>query len=275
MTISSLPASADAFTDATWEDIVPYYEWLATRPLDDDNVESWLSDWSTLDELVFEAGSLASVAYTIDTADAAKEAAHLRFSSEIHPLAMEQEVRLSKRLLDLGYTRDDLATTVRDFQNQHDLFREENVPLQSELATLNASYQKITGGMTVEWDGEEKTLPQLQPYLLDTDRDVRERAYRLMAQPYVEQHDELAAIFDQQLAVRGQIARNAGFDNYRDYIFREKNRFDYTPEDCERFHDAVEQTVVPAVARIRERRRQRMGLDSLRPWDVEDRKSVV
>lgn len=268
MTINTLPASPEVFTDATWGDIAPYYESLAQRPLDNDNVEEWLQEWSTLDELVFEASSLSSVAYTTNTADSDAEAAHLRFSSEINPRLKEQNVLLGKRLIELGFSRDDLTTMLRRFENQIDLYRDENLPLQSEIAKLNARYQKITGGMTVDWDGDEKTLPQLQPYLLDTDRDVRERAFRLMAQPYIEARDELAEIFDEQFTVRQNIARNAGFENYRDYIFREKNRFDYTPDDCLRFHKAVEQTVVPAVGRILERRRQQMGLDQLRPWDT-------
>jgi oligoendopeptidase F len=110
------------------------------------------------------------------------------------------------------------------------------------------------------------TLPQLQPFLQSTDRDTRERAFRLSAQPYIDHKDELADLFDKQfeLRVRVQIARNAGFQDFREYTFREKNRFDYTPEDCERFHNAVETVVVPAVERINERRREQLGLDALR-----------
>ncbi|CAN5380730.1 MAG: M3 family oligoendopeptidase [Chloroflexia bacterium] len=269
MTTSNLPASPETFSDATWDDIAPYYESLAERPLSNDNVEPWLQEWSTLDELVFEAASMSGVAYTTNTADSDAEAAYLRFTSDISPRVKEQQVKLSKRLIELGYSRDDLDTMLRRFQNQIDLYRDANLPLQSEIAKLNARYQKITGGMTVDWDGDEKTLPQLQPFLLDNDRDVRERAFRLGAQPYIDARDELATLFDAQYAVRAKIAANAGFDNYRDYIFHEKNRFDYTPEDCESFHNAVEQTVVPAVERIHERRRQQMGLEELRPWDTD------
>jgi oligoendopeptidase F len=268
MTIDRLPESSSAFANATWDDIAPYFQWLEDRPLDTSNAEDWLADWSRLEELIWDAASRTGVAFTTDTADPDKEAAYLRFTSEISPQAEEQSVRLGKRLLESGFVRDDLVTTLRRFQNQLDLFREQNVPLETELAKLNAQYQKITGAMTVEWDGEEKTLPQIQPYLLDTNRDVRERAMRLIAQPYIEARDELASLFTQQYELRQEVARNAGFDNYRDYVFREKNRFDYTPEDCESFHRAVEETVVPAVARILDRRRQKMGLETLRPWDV-------
>ena len=269
MTIDRLPESSGAFANATWDDIAPYFQWLAERPLDTSNADAWLADWSRLEELVWDAASRAGVAFTTDTADPDKEAAYLQFTSEIAPQVEKQSIALGSRLLDLGYSRDDLETTLRRFQNQLDLFREENVPLETLLAKLNAQYQKITGAMTVEWDGEERTIQQIQPYVQDRDRDVRERAARLIARPYIEARDELANLFTEQYHLRQSIARNAGFDNYRDYIFREKNRFDYRPEDCEAFHTAVEDTVLPAVKRIMERRKERMGLDELRPWDIE------
>lgn len=127
-----LPDSPEAFADATWDDIRPYYEELANRPLSTENVEAWLADWSRLDEMVSEAMSLSEVAYTTDTENAAKEAAQVRFFSEIAPQMHEQTVRLSKRLVDLGYEAPALATLLRSMRNQIALFREENVPLVSE-----------------------------------------------------------------------------------------------------------------------------------------------
>ena len=261
----------DQFANATWEDIAPYYDALAERPLEPGDtaaIEAWLDDWNALDVALSEAASLANVAYSCDTADPDKEAAYLRFTSQIAPSREEQVVRLANKLLDTGYSRDDLATTLRRFRTDRDLFREESIPLEQELSKLNARYNKLTGGMTVEWEGDEIPLPRLNPFLLDPDRDVRERAFRLQFQPYIRHRDELADIFDAQMAKRQQIARNAGFDNYRDYIFPAKHRYDYTPEDCFTFHRSVEQTFVPAIARRLEARRQQMGLDSLRPWDT-------
>jgi oligoendopeptidase F len=263
-----LPDSPQAFADATWDDIRPYYEDLANRPLSTQDVEQWLRDWSRLDEMISEALSLAEVAYTTDTANEAKEAAQVRFFSEIAPQMHEQSVGLSKRLIALDYTRPGLETMLHSMRNQIVLFREENVPLVSDEEKLNTQYNKITGAMTIEWEGEEIPLPRLQPFLLDPDRAVRERAWRLGTKPYLEQHDALADIFDQQFVLREQMAKNSGFENYRDYIHQAKDRFDYTPADCERFHEAVEQTIVPAVARRLEQRRQRMNLDTLRPWDT-------
>jgi oligoendopeptidase F len=268
MATSIAAVTPETFAEATWDEIAPYYEELAACPLDQSSAPAWLATWSNLDSALREAASLASIAYTTDTASAAKEATNLRFTSEIGPRVAEQQVRLSGRLLDLGYTRDDLVTTLRRMRNQRDLFRAENVPLLQEEAKLNSEYNKITGGLTVNWDGEELPIPRLQPFLQSADRSVRERAFRLGAEAYVQKHDALANLFDRMYAVRTAIARNAGFDNYRDYTHQAKNRFDYTPADCAQFHAAVEQTVVPAVARLYARRKEQMRLDTLRPWDT-------
>ena len=264
----SLPESPDAFKDATWEEILPYYEALASRPLDRSNVEAWLSDWSSFESLLSEAGSLASFAYTCDTSDPAREEAQLRFGTQISPKARAQRVRLQERLVELGYERAGLETTVQRFRNQMELFSPANVPLFSELSKLETEWSKVNGAMTVEWDGGEKTPSQLLPLLQSNDRSLRERAFRMRAKPYIEQRDTLADIFDRMYDLRQQVAHNAGFENFRDFIHREKNRFDYTPEDCMRFHEAVETAVLPAVQRIMDRRRRQMGLEVVRPWDV-------
>src|SRR6185503_19028326 len=206
--------------------------------------------------------------YTIDTSDAEKEKDHLRFSTEILPKMEERSVELARRFVALGHSTPELATTLARFRTSIEIFREANVPLFSELEELSARYQRITGSMTVTWDGEERPLPQLQPFLKSPDRAVRERAFRAATQPYMEERGALAGLFDRMLELRQRAARNAGFGNFRDYICPAKFRFDYTPADCERFHEAVERTAAPAVARIMEHRRQRLGLDALRPWDL-------
>ena len=268
MTASVLPNSPAAFAKATWDEVVPYFDDLVERPLDATTVEEWLSAWSRLEELVTEAAAQAMIAYTIDTSDAEKERDHLRFSTEILPKMEERSVELARRFVALGHSTPELATTLARFRTSIEIFREANIPLFSELEELSARYQRITGSMTVTWDGEERPLPQLQPFLKSPDRAVRERAFRAATQPYMEERGALAGLFDRMLELRQRAARNAGFGNFRDYIFPAKFRFDYTPADCERFHEAVERTAAPAVARIMEHRRQRLGLDALRPWDL-------
>ncbi len=269
MTMTSITALTPAdLSRATWDDLLPYYRELVERPLDLNNVETWLADWSRLEELLTEAGALAMIAYTCDTADPGKEAAHLRFSAEIIPRVEEQEVQLANRLLALGFTRPDLAVTIARFRTASEIFREENIPLSQEIEEHSARYQKITGGLTVDWNGVEKTLPELQPFLQSPDRAIRERAFRLNCAAYAERRDELAGIFDTLFDLRVKTARNAGFADFEAYCFKAKGRFDYTPADCRRFHAACEEKVAPAVERLMARRQKALRVDQLRPWDV-------
>jgi len=267
--VSALPSSPEAFAKAAWDDIAPYYDELAERPLEPATVAAWLHAWSTLEELLTEAAAQAMIAYTIDTADSEKEADHLRFSSDILPKAEERSVALAKRLVESGYSRPDLDTTVQRFRTSIEIFREANVALFAEVEQHCATYQRVTGSMMAEWEGEQRPLPQLLPFLRSPDRAVRERAWRASTAPYVAQRGALASLFDRMYALRQKAARNAGFANFRDYVFPAKFRFDYTPADCERFHQAVELTVVPAVERVLGHRRARLGLDQLRPWDLQ------
>jgi oligoendopeptidase F len=268
VTVSYLPPSPSALARARWEDIEPFFEELAARQLDSDNITVWLHEWSRLEELVTEAAARAMIAYTIDTSDRDKEADHLRFSTEILPRMEERSVELARKLLASGFRTPELTTTLARFRTQIEIFREENVPIFAELEEHSARYQRITGSMTAVWEGIERPLPQLQPFLKSPDRGVREQAFRAASAPYIESRNQLAALFDQMYRLRTQAAHNAGFANFRDYIFPAKFRFDYTPADCEKFHAAIEQTAAPAVQRVLQHRRERLGLDVLRPWDL-------
>jgi oligoendopeptidase F len=269
VTLPVLPESPAAFAGATLDRILPWYEALASAPLEADAVGPWLAAWSRLEELITEAAAEAMIAYTGDTRDPALEAAHLRWSAEIFPQLEEQGVRLARRLLATGFERPDLEVVLRRFRTQIEIFREANLPLFGELEELSARYQRLTGGITVEWEGETRTVQQLSPFLKSPDRAVRERAFRAMGAPYVALRGELAELFGQMYERRQQVAKHAGFADFEAYSFAAKCRFDYTPEDVTRFHDAVEEAVVPAVGRILEVRRRALGLEVLRPWDLD------
>ena len=262
-----LPDSPAALVAVTWDVLAPSYEELALRPLED--LEAWLRDWSELESFVGEAATLASISYSADTRDPEKERLHLLWASEIQPRLGEQGDRLARRLLEADGMPAGLETALRRFRNQVGLFRSENLPLQGELSRLSAAYQKLTGGMTVDWDGERLTLPQVAARIGEPDRAVREHAFRLSLQPYLDQRQPLAGLFDEMHALRQRSAHNAGFADYRTYAHQEKNRFDYTPDDCLRWDEAVEEAIVPAAERVLERRRRRMSLDRLRPWDLQ------
>jgi oligoendopeptidase F len=259
----------EQFTDATWADIAPLYDELAERNLNGTGaIEQWLDDWSALENAVREASYRAWVENSRDSENEAKEAAALRFMAEIDPKCGEQVVRLANRLIETGYTRPDLEEVLRRFRTDREIFREENIPLKEELARLANAYNKICGSMTADWEGEQLPLDMLNPFQESPDRAVREAAWTKYFQPFIDHRDEFADIFDRMLELRQQIARNAGFGNYRDYMFAELHRFDYTPEDAYAFHRGIEEAFVPLVSSLREERRTAMGLETLRPWDV-------
>jgi oligoendopeptidase F len=138
----------------------------------------------------------------------------------------------------------------------------------TELAKLGKEYDKITGGLKADWNGEEKNLSQLDSLLRDGDRDVRDHAWKTIMSLWQSQRQALNDLYRRMLELRHQIALNAGLPDFRAYSFRAMDRFDYTPEDSLRFHDAIEAVVVPAAGRLHERRRQKLGLTQLRPWDL-------
>jgi oligoendopeptidase F len=263
-----LPASPANIADATWADLAPLYEALVDEPLTPATVREWLAAWSALDSVVEEAYGIAMIGYTGDTRDTRREASYLRWATEIAPKLHEVHVRLGRRLLPLEAELPDLAVLLRETRTAIAIFREENLPRMAELEEMEAAYDKITGGLTVLWDGEEKTIPALHPYMLEQNRSIRERAFRAGAGAYLAHRDELADLFDRMVRVRHALGREAGFASYRDYAFAAKYRFDYSPADCVRFHEAVEEVVLPAIRRLHDDRRQRLSVDTLRPWDL-------
>src|SRR5215472_5254418 len=204
-----LPASPDAFRDATLDQVVPYYRELAERPLDD--IEAWLADWSLLEALFDEAASDAQIAAVCDTADEAKSRAELRLLSEISPELEEWRVKLSERLVASGFTRPDLDTAIAPLRNRIALFRPENTPIVAELEKLSSDHRHVVGGLRSEWEGEQLTPPQIRPFAGSGDRAVRERAFRAFFKPYVDARDELAAIYTRMVELRNRMGRNAGF----------------------------------------------------------------
>ena len=258
----------ETFAGATWEDVRPRYSELEERALDASSLATWLADWSAFEASLSEAATRAMIAYTCDTENESKLATHLRFSGEILPRSEELSVGLARRFVGLGIVPAGLEQPVARFRRAIEVFREANVPLFTESERLNTEYQQITGSLTARWNGEELPLPRLAPFLKSTDRAERERAFRASAAPYIARRGELAALFDTMYAVRQRLAENAGFTDFQEYTFAAKCRFDYTPSDCGRFHAAVEEAVMPAVERIHERRRERLGLPALRPWDT-------
>ncbi len=264
-----LPNDYQTFLDWTWDDLRPYYEALQQAPLTEATVDTWLQGWSALDERIHEIYARLYVTTTQDTTDEEAEARFKRFLSEVYPHVQVAEQALKQKLLASGLRPEGFELPLKRMETEARIFREENVPLFTEERNLTNEYNKITGAQTVEWEGEERTLPQMRPLLQEHDRDLRERAWRAMMDRQLADREALNDLWQRLLDVREQQARNAGFATYRDFRWQQLARFDYTPDDCRTFHQAIEDVVVPAALRIYERRRQLLGVETLRPWDLD------
>jgi oligoendopeptidase F len=250
-----------------WAQLAPYYDDLAGRTLTDATVADWLADWTALAALVDEANTRFIFATTADTADAEMERRFRAFVEDVQPNVAAAEQRLKQKLLASGLEPRDFEIPLRKLRADAALFREENLPLIAEERKMLMEYHKIAGARTVQWEGQEIPVLQLAPVQLDPDRARRERAWRTASGRIVEDTDALAAVWRRLVELRTRIAANAGFASYRAYRWQQLFRFDYTPEDTLRFHDAIAEVVVPAVRRLDERRRERLGVPSLRIWD--------
>ncbi len=255
---------------ATPAELLPHFDRLAEAPLTPATLGDWLSRWSALETSISEAIGLAAIGYARDTTDADAETTNARVGGEIAPWSDEQHVRLARRLLGLDPAEldPDLAPLVAAARDDQATMRPEHAALRKELAALDRRYQQITGGLTAEWKGETVPLPELIAHLGDPDRAIRERAIRRWLDAYVAQREPLADIFDEQYRRRQELARTAGFANYLEFAYREKHR-PYSPALAADFHDAIERSVAPALARRYERRRAALGVERLGPWDTE------
>jgi oligoendopeptidase F len=264
-----LPSTAQEFMNWGWEQIEPFFHELEVSRLDDDHVEAWLLGWTRLANLIEETYARLYVATTVNTNDAEAEKHFQAFLDEILPPARAGEQKLKEKLLQSGLKPAGFEIQLRNMQTEADLFRDKNLPLLSEEQKLNTRYDRIIGAETVSWEGEELTLLQLVPLLQKADRSQRERAWRLGAERQLADRKAINELWTELLAVRLNIAANAGLPDYRTYRWRELLRFDYTPQNCLSFHRAIEAVVVPAAERIYEKRRRRLGVERLRPWDLE------
>ena len=265
---SSLPDNAILFLDWSWSQIEPYFKSLSGQSLDEKTIADWLADWSELSKLLDEVYWRLYDATAVDTADQEAEGKYKHFLDEIRPRAKAAEQKLKEKLLASEIIPAGYEVPLRDLRAQADLFREANLPLLSEDKKLAVEYDKLIGDQTVIWAGEELTLPQLQPVYQESDRMLRESAWRLAAERQLADREKINALWVEFLDLRRTIAANADLPDYRAYRWRELLRFDYTPQDCFQFHQAIADVVVPVATSVYEKRRQRLDLTSLRPWDL-------
>lgn len=265
---------ATTLTQADWDTLKPYVEELVNRPLKSvEALQQWLSDRSELEAFLDEDLAWRYIHMTCDTENEEKRAAYEAFIKDIYPQFAPYENRLNRLLLDHP-AKDQLpqkgiALYLKRVENAVKLYREENIPLQTELKKLESSYGARVAAMTIHYQGKDYTLPQAAQLLKSSDRTQREEVYRLIASRRQQDEAALDELLSQLIQLRTQLAHNAGFENYRDYRFQELNRFDYSPQDCFDFHAAIKAGVVPIKALFDQHKKKQLGLKQLRPWDVD------
>ena len=257
----------------SWDILAPYFNQLLERPINSINdLENWLKDRSELEAFVSEDLAWRYVKMTCNTEDKELENAYLFFVTEIEPQISPINDKLNRKLVESPFINEleeeKYFIYLRGIKKEIEIFREENVPLISEIAIESQKYGSIIGGLTVEIEGKELTLQQAANFLKNPDRAKREAAFIKINDKRLAHAQELDELFNKLIALRNQVALNAGFENYRDYMFAALSRFDYAPEDCFAFHAAIQQEVVPLIKQFNEKRTKELGYQ-LRPWDLE------
>lgn len=249
-----------------------YQGLVDSDPQLDEDAVAWLGRWRELEAIVEQEYSIRYIATTCDTTDQNAAEALDFFDKNILPVALEFGQKVRKRFFGNSLLQRRLeaeapryfAKLAADFK----IFHAENIPLSVESRGLSAEYDRLAGSLTVDWDGQNITLPRLAKEQEGADRKRREQAWRKEWERRAASKKEFDDNFDAQFARRVQMAKNSGFANFRDYAFVSKHRFDYSPEDCQLFHKAIKAAFVPLATDLGELRQQKLGLDSLRPWDM-------
>ena len=262
-----LPAQLDELMTWKWEQFAPFYQELNDRPLTVDSLEQWMQDWSLIAKHASELYNRIYIAISGNTADEDIERRMNDFMDHVFPELTAADQKLKDRLLDSGLEPENFSVQLRRMKADRDLFCEENLPLLAQEHKLANEYDKIIGAQTVEWEGDEVTVDYLTLKYIDPDRGIRKKAWDLEMARRLQDRQAINENWQKLLKLRLKIASNAGFDNYRDYRWKYLKRFDYTAEDSNRFFEAIEEVVVPAAKRIYARYCEKLGIDSLRPWD--------
>lgn len=274
--LDPLPTNYQEYFDWPWEKIASFFAELAERPLSAATLHQWLTDWSYLTKLTYERFSRLNVAKSIDTANETVERAYNEFLETIFPPWQAAEQKLRLKLLDSGLEPENMAEPLRKIRTDVALFRPENLPLLAEEQKLDSGYDKIIGAQTVKYAGEERTLTGLKPFYTTPDRQTREEIWRAKSTRQLADRQAINEIWQKLLDLRLQQAANAGFgQDYRALRWQMLKRFAYTPEDAKAFGRAIEQVVVPAANRIYAWYQENLGVDRLRPWDVEEDRDLL
>ncbi len=274
--ITKLPRNylPENFRVTAWADVEEYFKELSERSINSKaDLEKWLKDISEVEAVISEDACWRQIKMTCDTTDKSLEESFNYFCLQIQPYIQPYADALNKKLINSPFVheldQEKYYTYLRSVRKNIELFREENIPLQAEVSVMQQQYGVIAGKMTITVNEEEYTLQQASKFLENPDRNLRAEVYRKMQERRLQDKDAMNDLFTQLIKRRHKMAVNAGFENYRDYRFKELGRFDYTKEDCYQFHEAVKLHVIPLADKILQQKKEKLGLEVLRPWDTE------
>jgi oligoendopeptidase F len=267
--VNAIPRTAQEFMKLSWPEIKPFYNELEYVELNAQNVGAWLTGWTRLSELVSETQQRLYVATCVNTADTQAQQSLYDFFDNVFPYVEAAEQQLRQKLIASGLEPDGFEVPLRNMHAQASLFREANLTLLTEEHKLEHEYDRIIGSQAVYWEDRETTVTQLRTVYQKADRAVREKAWRIATSRQLADRMALNDLWTRYVKLRTELAANVGYSDYRAYRWHQLLRFDYSPVDCAHFHDAIEQVVVPAAERVYERRRLKLGLSHLRPWDLD------
>lgn len=261
------------FTITNWDSIKPFFESLLARDITSvHDLENWFLDRSELESILSEDLAWRYINMTCYTNNEEYKKAYQEFIQQIQPEIAPYSDKLNKKAAESSYLdalakREGYDIMVRSLQKDIEIFRDENIPLFTEMSTETQKYAQLSGDMSVEIDGSELTLQQAGVLLMSPDRNKREEVYRAVSARRLQDKIVLNDLFTHLIKLRHQVAVNADFKNFRDYMFKAMGRFDYTPADCFDFHQSIQGEVIPLLNKFAEERKEKLGVPSLRPWD--------
>ncbi len=258
----------------SWDTIDSIFIELLNREINSvSDLEKWLLDNSELSAVLEEDMAWRYIKMNIDTTNVELQNDFNFWIKEISPNVAPYAQKLNLKLINSSYLdlldNNKYRIYLRGVKNQIEIYREENIPLLVKLQEIQQLFGATSAKMTIEHNGETLTLQQAAQHLKSNDRQLRETVFVKINERRHQDVQALDDLFDELIALRQNIAKNSGFDNYRDYMFAAMGRFDYSVSDCMKFHSSVEEFIVPIISKIENDRKTNLNVSSYRPWDTQ------
>jgi oligoendopeptidase F len=269
--VNSVSPGSELRPELTAQNVTRAYESLEHLPCDLGNLEPFLDAWSDVARWVRQGESHVYWKRHQNLNDDLALEAFTNFYGPITEAARHGEARLRSRFLALDPAS--LPEAYRHIRRFLEAEERSNVQPGSGLfeqqSELVAKFVNDLHGVLVDFDGQPLSISSLNRLSFnDTDRAVRERAWRAVDAAMLEHFDGFANDFIAVLELRSQIAQESGNASFVEHHWWSRNRSDYAPADCVVLADAVAEHFGPLLERFHERKCDRLGLESVRPWDV-------